>query len=42
VKNLENSTVFTNAEENRYAYSYTYQFYPPRTYGLRLEYRTGQ
>ena len=22
--------------------SYTYQYYPPRTYGLRLEYRTGQ
>ena len=41
VKNLENSVVFTNAEENEYAYSYSYQFYPPRTYGVRLEYRVG-
>ena len=37
VKNLENSAVFSDALENQYAYSYTYQFYPPRTFGLRLE-----
>ncbi len=37
VKNFEDSAVFTNAEQNQYGYSYSYQFYPPRTYGLRLE-----
>jgi iron complex outermembrane recepter protein len=38
VRNFENSAVFVNAQENVFSYSYTYQFYPPRTYGLRLEY----
>ena len=38
VKNLENSGVFANAQENQYADSYTYQFAPPRTYGARLEF----
>jgi iron complex outermembrane receptor protein len=37
VKNLENAAVYSNALENQYAVSYTYQFYPPRTYGLRFE-----
>ena len=37
VKNLENSAVFSTAQESQYAYGYIYQFYPPRTYGLRLE-----
>jgi iron complex outermembrane receptor protein len=37
VKNLENSAVFSTAQENQYAYAYTYQWFPPRTYGLRLE-----
>ncbi|HSZ51501.1 MAG TPA: TonB-dependent receptor [Caulobacteraceae bacterium] len=37
-KNLENSAVFSNAEENLYARSYTYGFEPPRTYGTRIEY----
>jgi len=38
VKNVENSMVFSNAQENLYAYSYTYAFEPPRTFGGRLEY----
>ncbi len=38
VKNFENSVVFTNAEENQYAVSYSYEFFPPRTYGVRMEY----
>ena len=29
--------VFANAQENQYADSYTYQFFPPGTYGARLE-----
>jgi iron complex outermembrane recepter protein len=37
VKNLENSAVFSTAQEDQYAYAYTYQWFPPRTYGLRLE-----
>jgi iron complex outermembrane recepter protein len=37
VKNLENSAVFSTAQEDTYAYAYTYQWFPPRTYGLRLE-----
>jgi len=37
VKNLENSVVFTTALQNQYANSYAYQFYPPRTYGFRVE-----
>jgi iron complex outermembrane receptor protein len=37
VKNLENSSVFSTAQEDRYAVAYTYQWFPPRTYGLRLE-----
>jgi iron complex outermembrane receptor protein len=37
VKNLGNSTVFSGARQNQYAYSYAYAFYPPRTFGLRLE-----
>ena len=38
VKNLENSAVFSNAQESLYAQSYTYGFEPPRTYGARVEY----
>jgi iron complex outermembrane receptor protein len=37
VKNLENSAVFSTAQEDTYAVAYTYQWFPPRTYGLRLE-----
>lgn len=37
VKNLENSSVFSTAQEDEYAYAYTYQWFPPRTYGLRIE-----
>lgn len=37
VKNLGDSTVFSSARQNQYAYSYAYAFHPPRTYGLRLE-----
>lgn len=37
VKNLENSAVFVNADESLYAKSYVYQFYPPRTYGIRIQ-----
>jgi iron complex outermembrane receptor protein len=37
VKNLENSAVFSTAQEDTYAYAYTYQWFPPRTYGVRLE-----
>lgn len=38
VRNLENSVVFKDAEESQYAAAYGYEFYPPRTYGARLEY----
>lgn len=38
VKNLENSTVLSDAEESQYAVAYVYEYYPPRTYGLRLQY----
>ncbi len=38
VRNLENSVVFKDAEESQYAVAYAYEFYPPRTYGVRLEY----
>jgi iron complex outermembrane receptor protein len=38
VKNIENRAVFTNATEDEYAYAYTYQFDPPRTFGVRLNY----
>ena len=37
VKNLTNSAVFSTAQEDTYAYAYTYQWFPPRTYGLRFE-----
>ena len=37
VKNLTNAAVFSTAQEDEYAYAYTYQWFPPRTYGLRLE-----
>jgi len=37
VRNLENSVVFTNAQENTFANAYSYAFYAPRTYGLRLQ-----
>ena len=37
VKNLENSAVYSTAQEDTYAFAYTYQWFPPRTYGLRLE-----
>jgi iron complex outermembrane receptor protein len=37
VKNLENAAVFSTAQEDTYAFAYTYQWFPPRTYGLRLE-----
>ncbi len=36
-KNIENSKVFSTAQENAYAFAYAYQFYPPRTFGARLE-----
>ena len=38
VRNLENAVVFKDAEESQYAVAYAYEFYPPRTYGGRLEY----
>jgi iron complex outermembrane receptor protein len=38
VKNLENNVVFSDAEESQYALAYTYEFYPPRTYGVRVQY----
>jgi iron complex outermembrane receptor protein len=37
VKNFTNSAVFSTAQEDEYAYAYTYQWFPPRTYGLRFE-----
>lgn len=37
VKNVENSQPFSTAQENAYAFAYSYQFYPPRTFGFRLE-----
>ncbi len=38
VRNLEDSVVFKDAEESQYASAYAYEFYPPRTYGVRIEY----
>jgi iron complex outermembrane recepter protein len=38
VRNIEDSVVFKDAEESQYAVAYAYEFYPPRTYGGRLEY----
>ncbi len=38
VRNFENSVVFKDAEESQYAVAYAYEYYPPRTYGARLEY----
>jgi iron complex outermembrane receptor protein len=38
IRNLENSSIFSNAQENQYSAAYTYQFYPPRTFGARLEF----
>ena len=38
VKNLENRTVLSDAEQSQYAAAYAYEFYPPRTYGLRIQY----
>jgi iron complex outermembrane receptor protein len=38
VRNIENSVVFKDAEESEYSSAYAYEFYPPRTYGGRLEY----
>jgi iron complex outermembrane recepter protein len=37
VKNIENKAVFASAGEAQYAVAYEYQFFPPRTYGLRVE-----
>jgi len=37
MKNVENSQPFATAQENAYAFAYSYQFYPPRTFGVRLE-----
>ena len=39
VRNLENSVVFADAEESAYANSYAYEYYPPRTYGVRVQYK---
>ena len=38
VKNLEDSVVFSDAEESQYALAYTYAYFPPRTYGVRVQY----
>jgi len=38
VKNLENRAVFSDAEESLYAGAYAYEFYPPRTFGVRIQY----
>lgn len=38
VRNIGNTVVFKDAEESEYTYAYAYEFYPPRTYGGRLEY----
>lgn len=38
VRNLENSVVFSDAEESQFTGAYGFAFYPPRTYGMRLEY----
>ena len=38
VRNLENSVVFKDAEESQYAVAYGYEFYPPRTFGVRVDY----
>jgi iron complex outermembrane receptor protein len=37
VKNLENSRVFSDAEQSQYALAYAYEYFPPRTYGLRAQ-----
>jgi iron complex outermembrane recepter protein len=37
VKNFTNAAVFSTAQEDTYAFAYTYQWFPPRTYGLRFE-----
>jgi len=39
VRNLENSVVFRDAEESQYTGAYGYEFFPPRTYGARFEYK---
>ena len=41
MKNLTNAVVYTLAQENQYIVAYSYQFLPPRTFGLRLEYSGG-
>lgn len=38
VRNLTDEVVFKDAEESQYAGAYGYEFFPPRTYGVRLEY----
>ncbi|MDR3483647.1 MAG: TonB-dependent receptor [Bradyrhizobium sp.] len=38
VKNIENRAVLTDAEESLYAGAYAYEFYPPRTFGVRIQY----
>ncbi len=38
VKNIEDHEILRDAEESAYAVAYAYTFYPPRTYGLRLQY----
>jgi iron complex outermembrane receptor protein len=38
VRNLTDKVVFKDAEESQYAGAYGYEFFPPRTYGVRLEY----
>jgi iron complex outermembrane receptor protein len=37
VKNFTNAAVFSTAQEDTFAFAYTYQWFPPRTYGLRFE-----
>ncbi len=38
VRNFTDEAVFKDAEESQYAGAYGYEFFPPRTYGVRLEY----
>jgi len=38
VRNFTDKVVFKDAEESQYAVAYGYEFFPPRTYGVRLEY----
>jgi iron complex outermembrane receptor protein len=38
VRNLGDKVVFKDAEESQYAGAYGYEFFPPRTYGVRLEF----